>query len=158
MTVGLGKQCFSTYNFFKETENISHLQMTKIHILRVPRVAKVNSWDFGPLQKSSLTFVICCCCCSVAKSCPTLWDPMDCSTPGFPVLHLLLELAQTHVHWVSDATEPSHPLSAPSPPTFNLSQHQGLFQCVGPSHQVAKILELQLQHHSFQWIFMTDFL
>ena len=158
MTVGLDKQCFSTYNFFKETENISHFQMTKIHILRVPQAANLNSWDFGPMQKSSLTFVICCCCCSVAKSRPTLCDPVDCSTPGFPVLHHLLEFAQTHVHWVSDAAEPSHPLSAPSPPTFNLSQYQSLFQCVGPSHQVAKILELQLQHQSFQWIFRTDFL
>ena len=89
MTVGLGKQCFSTYNFFKETENISHFQMTKIHILRVPQAANLNSWDFGPMQKSSLTFVICCCCCSVAKSRPTLCDPVDCSTPGFSVLHYL---------------------------------------------------------------------
>ena len=63
---------------------------------------------------------------SVTKSCPTLCNPMDCSTPGFPVHHQLLELAQTHVHWVSDAIQPSHPLSSPSPPAFNLSQHQGL--------------------------------
>ena len=67
-------------------------------------------------------------CCSVAQLCPTLCDPMDCRTPGFPVLHHLLELAQTHVHPVSDAIQPSHPLSSPSPPAFNLSQHQGLFQ------------------------------
>ena len=65
------------------------------------------------------------CFSSVAKSCPTLCDPMDCSTPGFPVLHYVLELAQTHVHRVSDAIQPSHPLSLPSPPAFNLSQHQG---------------------------------
>ena len=63
--------------------------------------------------------------CSVAQSCPTLYDPMECSTPGFPVLHHLPEFAQTHVHWVSDAIQPSHPLSSPSPPAFNLSQHQG---------------------------------
>ena len=62
-------------------------------------------------------------CCSVPQSCPTLFDPMDCSTPGFPVLHHLLELAQTHVHWVSDANQPFHPLSTPSPPAFNISQH-----------------------------------
>ena len=98
-----------------------------------------------------------CCCCSVAKLCLTLSDPMDCSTPGFPVLHYLPEFAQTHVHWVSDAIQPSHPLSSPSP-AFNLSQHQGLFQWVSFSHQVAKGLELQLQHQSFQWIFRTDFL
>ena len=71
------------------------------------------------------------CCCWVAQSCPTLCDPMDGSTPGFPVLHYRLGLAQTHVHWVSDAVQPSHPLSALSPPALNLSQDQGLFQWVG---------------------------
>ena len=68
-----------------------------------------------------------CCCFSVAQSCPTLCDPMDCSIPGFPVHHHLLELTQTHVHCVGDAIQPSHPLSSPSPPAFNLSQHQSLF-------------------------------
>ena len=72
--------------------------------------------------------------------------------------HQLLELAQTHVHWVGDAIQPSHPLSSPSPPAFNLSQNQGLFQWVSSSHQVAKVLEFQLQHQSFQWIFRVDFL
>ena len=81
---------------------------------------------------------------SVAQSCPTLCDPMDCSTPGLPVHHQLLELAQTHVHWVGVAIQPSHPLLSPSPPAFNLSQHQGLFQWVSSLHQVAKVLELQL--------------
>ena len=75
-----------------------------------------------------------------------LCDPMDCSAPGFPIHHQLLELAQIHVRWVGDATQPFHPLSSPSPPAFNLSQHQGLFQWVGSLHQVAKILKLQLQH------------
>ena len=89
-----------------------------------------------------------CCCCWVAQSCPTLRDPMDCSTPGFPVLHHLPELAPTHVHWVGDAIQPSHPLLPPSPPAFNLSQHQGLFLRLGSLHQVAKVLELQLQHQS----------
>ena len=83
---------------------------------------------------------------------------MDCSMPGFPVHHELLELAQTHVHLVSDASQPSHPLLSPSPPAFNLSQDQGLFQWVSSSHQIAKVLELQLQHQSFQWIFRIDFL
>ena len=83
---------------------------------------------------------------------------MDCSTPGFPVHHQLLEFAQTHVHWISDIVQPSHPLSCPSLPAFNSSQHQGLFQWVGSSHQVAKVLELQLQHQFFQWIFrLTSF-
>ena len=96
---------------------------------------------------------VCRCCCSVTKSCPTLCDPMDCSTPGFPVLHCLPEFAQTHVHLVNDAIQPPHPLSPPSPPALSLSQHQGLFQWVDSSHQVAKVLALQLQHQSFQWIF-----
>ena len=91
-------------------------------------------------------------------SCLTLCDPMDCSTPCFPVLHHLPELVQTHVHWVSDVIQPSHPLSSPSSPALNLSQHQGLFQWVSSSHQVAKVLELQFQHQSFQWIFRVDFL
>ena len=97
-------------------------------------------------------------CCLVTRLCPTLCDPTDCSTPGFPVLHHLLEFAEIHVHWIGDAIQPSHPLSPPSPPTFNLSQHQGLFQWVCSSHQMAKVLEFQLQHQSFQWIFRTDFL
>ena len=77
--------------------------------------------------------------CSVAQPCPTLCDPIDCSTPGLPVLHQLSEPTQTHVHWVSDAIQPSHPLSSPSSPTFNLSQPWGLFQWVTSSHQVASI-------------------
>ena len=95
---------------------------------------------------------------SAAQSCLTLCNPMDCSTPGFPVLHHLPEFAQTHVHQVSDAIQPSHPLSSPSPPAFNLSQHQGLFKWVSSSHQVAQILEFQLQHQSFQWTPRTDLL
>ena len=89
------------------------------------------------------------CCCSVTQSPLTLCNPMHCSTPGFPVLHHLLEFAQTPVHCVSDAIQPSHPLSSPSPPAFNLSQHQGLFQCVSSWHQVARVLKLQLQHQSW---------
>ena len=78
---------------------------------------------------------------SVAQLCPTLCDPMNCSTPGLPVHRQLPEFTQTHVHWVSDAVQPSHPLSSPSPPAFILSQHQGLFQWVSSSYQVAKVLE-----------------
>ena len=85
------------------------------------------------------------------------WDPTDCSMPGLPVHHQLPELAQTHVHQVHDAIQQSHPLLPPSP-VFNISQHQGLFQWASSSHQVAKVLEFQLQHQSFQWIFRTDFL
>ena len=87
---------------------------------------------------------------SSVQSCPTLL--------GFPVHHQLPEFAQTHVHHVSDSIQPSHPPLSPYPPTSNLSQHQYLFQWVGSSHQVAKVLEFQLQHQSFQWIFRTNFL
>ena len=93
---------------------------------------------------------------SVAQSCPTICHPMDCSMAGFPVHHQYSELAQTHVHRVTDAIQPSHPLSSPSPPAPNPSQHQSLFQWVSSSHQVAKVLELQ--HQSFQWILTVDFL
>ena len=84
--------------------------------------------------------------------------PMDCSMSGFPVLHYLSQFTQTRVHWVGDAIQPSHPLSSSSLPALNLSQHQGLFQWVGSLHQVPKVLELQLQCQSFQWIFRVDFL
>ena len=95
---------------------------------------------------------------SVTQSCLTLCDPMDCSTPGFPVHHQLVEFTQTHVHWVGDAIQQSHPLSFPSPPAPNPSQHQSLFQWVSSSHQEAKVLELQLQHQSFQLTPRTDLL
>ena len=90
---------------------------------------------------------------SVAQSCPTLWDPMNHSTPGLPFHHQLPEFTQTHAHQVSDAIQPSHPLSSPSPPAPNASQHQGLFQSVNSSNEVAKVLEFRLQHQSFQWLF-----
>ena len=93
---------------------------------------------------------------SVTQSCPTLCNPMDCSTPGLPVHHQLPEFTQTQVHRVSDAIQPSHPLPSPSPPALNLSQHQGLFQWVSSSHQVAKVLEFQFQHQSFHWTLRTD--
>ena len=95
---------------------------------------------------------------SVAQSCPTLCDPMNRSMPGLLVQHQLPEFTQTHVHWVSDAIQPSHPLSSSSPPAHNPSQHQGLFQWVNSSHEVARVLEFQLQHQSFQWTPRTDLL
>ena len=125
-----------------------------------------TQWRPPKKQKSALCVLHCymtsfwkhvAVCCSITQSCPTLWDPMNSNTPGFPVLHHLLEFAQTHVRWVGDAIQPSHPLSSPSPPAFNPSQHQGLFQWVGSLHQMAKILELQLQHQSLQWMFRIDF-
>ena len=95
---------------------------------------------------------------SVNQSCPTPCKPMDYSTLGLPVHHQLPEFTQTHVYRGDDVIQPSHPLSWPCPLTFNLSQHQGLFKWVSSLHQVAKVLEFQLQHQSFQWIFRTDFL
>ena len=93
---------------------------------------------------------------SVTQSCPTLCDPMNCSTPGLPVHHQLPESTQAHVHRVTDAIQPYHLLSSPSPPALNLSQHQCLFKWVSSSHEVAKVLEFQLQHQSLQWTPRTD--
>ena len=102
-------------------------------------------------------------CCSVqfssvTKLCPALCDPMNCSTPSLPLHHQLSESTQTHIHRVDDAIQLFHPLLSPSPPALNLSQHQGLFQWVSSLHQVAKVLEFQLQHQSFQWTPRTDLL
>ena len=95
------------------------------------------------------------CCCSVAKLCQTLYNPMDCKRPGSFVLHSLPEFAQNHVHWVSDAIQPSHPLLPASPFAFSLSQHQYLFQWVSSLHQVAKVLEFQLSinpSNEYSWL------
>ena len=106
---------------------------------------------------SWMKFVCICFCCLVTKPRPILCDPMDCRAPCFPVLHYLPEFVQTHVHWVSDAIQQSHPLSPPSlVPIF--FQHQDLFQWVSSLHEVAKVLGFQLQHQSFQLIFRVDFL
>ena len=114
---------------------------------------------YGTLQESWLTEIISLICTlavlsvqfsSVAQSCPTLCDPVNRSMPGLPVHHQLWEFIQTHVPRVSDAIQPSHPRSSPSPPAPNPSQHQSLLQWVNSSHEVAKVLKFQLQHHSFQ--------
>ena len=112
----------------------------------------LDIWDIRNLYGSTqiLHFT------SVAQSCPTFCESMDCGTPDFPVHHQLPEIIQTHVHCVGKAIQPTHLLS-PSPSTFNISQYQGFFKWVSFSHQVTKILEYQLQHQSFQWIFRTDF-
>ena len=93
--------------------------------------------------------------CSVTKSCTAFCDHMDCSMPGFHVPHHLLEFAQVHVHWIGDAIRPSHP---PFSSCSQFSQHQDLFQKVSSLHQMARVLEFQLRHQSFQWIFRIDFL
>ena len=134
-------------------EHGSHLKLYSGRGMHLPLPLALKQEDLGssPYCKGLLIYVPGLIqFSSVAQSCLTLCDPMDCSTPGFPVHHQLLELAQIHVHRVGDAIQPSHPLSSPSPLTFNLSQHQGLFQGVSSLRQVAKILEFQLQHQSFQ--------
>ena len=95
---------------------------------------------------------------SVPQSCPPLCNPMNRSMPGLPVHHQFPEFTQTHAHRVSDAIQPSHPLSSPSPPATNPSQHQGLFQWVNSSHEVAKVLKFQLQYQSFHWTPRPDLL
>ena len=114
------------------------------------RLLGINFLFYGFIYFSSVS--------SVAQSCPTLCNPMNCSTLGLPVHHQLLEFTQTHVHRVGDAIQPSHPLSPPSPPAPNPSQYQAPFQWVNSSYQVAKVLEFQLQHQSFQWTRRTDLL
>ena len=97
-------------------------------------------------------------CCSVTQLCLTLCDPMNCSTPGLSVLRHLLKFAQVYFHCIDDAIQPSHPQMPSSSSALNLSQHQGLFWWVSCLHQMTKILEFQLQHQSFQWVFRVDFL
>ena len=117
-------------------------------------ICMAESFCYSP--KTVTTLLIGHCCCSVTQLCPTLCNPVSCSMPGFPVLHQLPELSQTHVHWVSDGIQPSHLLSPASPLDLSIFKHQGLFRWVGSLHQVAKVLELQFQHLSFQWIFRVD--
>ena len=121
--------------------------------MNLPFLFCIRSSDLGcTIRKGSVQFS------SVAQSCLTLCDHMNHSTPGLPVHHQLPEFTQTHIHGVSDAIQPSHPRSSPSPPAPNPSQHQSLFQWVNSSHEVAKVLEFQLQHHSFQRNPRVDFL
>ena len=121
-----------------------------ITFLKTKEVSREQLWKFS--------FCIYIIISSVAQSCLTLCDPANCSPPGLSVHHQLPEFTQAHVHWVSDAIQPSGPLLYPSPPALNLSQHQGLFKWVRSSHQVAKVLEFQLQHQSLQLTFRTDLL
>ena len=131
------------------------------HPLHWPAYSLQPSYQWSPQTRTEQWFSFVkfmSSCCSVAELCPTLCDPMDCSMPSFPVPHHLLEFAQVHVHWIGDAIQLFHPLSPSSPSAFNSYQHQGLFQWVGSLHQVAKVLEHQLHHQSFQRIFRVDFL
>ena len=150
---GKGRLCCS--NKISLSQNIS---LGLSCLLRWPTLCGMGFSQGLLPSKVSHTLSVECQFSSVTQPCATLCDPMGCSMPNFLVHHQLPELAQTQILWVADAIQPSHPLSSPSPPAFNLSQHQGLFQWISSSHQVAKVLELQLQHQSFQWIFKIDFL
>ena len=126
----------------KAEEQISELEDRMVEILLKSRI-KGKEWK--DRRKASETYQF----SSVTQSCLTLYNTIDSSMPGFSVHHQLPELPQTHVLWVRDAIQPTHNLSSPSPPMFNLSHHQGLFQGVSSLHQVARVLEFQLQHPSF---------
>ena len=125
--------------------------------LFLPFLFFCSSENFCSVQMISVCLYTRCCCCSVAQSCPTLCDPMECSTPGFSVPHHLLKFAQVNVHCIGDALQPSHPLMPSSSSALNLSQHQRLFQWVSCLHQMIKILEFQFQHQSFERIFRVNF-
>ena len=127
----------------------SKLMITSLLKFSISPLLFLEAISFSSKYRESVQFS------SVAQSCPTLFDHMDCSMPDLPVHHQLPEFTQTHVHWVGDANQPSHPLGSPSTSTFNLSQLQGFFRWV-TSYQVAKVLECQLQHQFLQWIFRTD--
>ena len=129
-------QCLYSQNW--NNSNVHHRKMEKQIVVEYYN-------EFSSVQFS----------CSVVSN--SLW-PMNCSTPGLPVHHQLLEFTKTHVHRVSNAIQSSHPLSSPSPPAPSRSQHQSLLQWVDSSHEVAKVLEFQLQHQSFQWTPRTDLL
>ena len=123
---------------------VCHVLLCALIYIVIP-LDEFNEWLFlvSPVQFSSVQLLSC------------VWL-MDCSMPGFCVHHQFPEFTKNRVHWVGDAIQPSHHLSSPSPPSFSLSQHQGLFRWISSLHQVAKVLEFQLQHKSFLWIFRTD--
>ena len=141
---------WSNYHFHFQKHCISSLRERTAEHSKIVILLKAANWPYRYIYIYYQSVR------SVAQSCSTL-RPLDYSIPGFPVHHQFPELAQTHVHWVGDGIQPSHPLSPPSPPTFNLSQHQGLFQWVSSLHQVAKVLEFQLQHQSLQWVIQDWF-
>ena len=170
MLIKLGEEVLETRtqkeSSWARTSSCFHLSCLRILTKSIDYLQKTGQWIFVLREStffscdrkklrgrhSSVQFS------SVAHSCPTLCDPMNRSTPGLPVHHQLPEFTQTLVHWVGDAIQPSHPLSSLSPPALNLSQHQGLFEWVSSWHQVAKVLEFQLQHQSLQWTPRTDLL
>ena len=149
-TVTLWGRCFNLFSFHQLANWESEWWNNLVQIIPL----ESTEWGFKHRHFSSRFHAQ----FSSAQSLSHLCDPMNHSTPGLPVHHQLPEFTQTHVHRVSDAIQPSHPLSSPSPLAPNPSQHQGLFKRVSSSHQVAKVLEFQLQHQSSQWIFRMHFL
>ena len=141
---------YTFLTFFQSIEFASFISMSTYVIMLTLVLLNLVTY-FAKLRHLDIFILFSCCYqfSSVAQSCLTPWEPMNHSTPDLPVHHQLPETTQTHVHRVSDAIQPSHPLSSPSPLALNLSQHQGLFQWVSSLQQVAKVLELQLQHQSF---------
>ena len=127
------------------------------HVIAESNMTELRA-NLTPLCTSPILSSLFYCLIQFSSVSQSLCDSMDCNMPSLPVHHQLPESTQTHVHWVGDAIQPSHLLSAPSPPVFSLSQHQGLFKWVSSSHQMAEVLEFQLQHWSFQWTLRTDFL
>ena len=127
-----------------EKDMVAHSNILAWRIPWKRRLAGYSLWRHKELDTTECTCMHSVQFSSVAQSCLTLCDPMNHSAPGLPVHHQLPEFTQTHIHWVGDATQPSHPLSSASPPAPNPSQHQNLFQWVNSSHEVAKVLEFQL--------------
>ena len=164
---------YGTYNMLCVC-SISYIDCNQCHVLIILTIVNITLTNFTEhlLCTSCAKYFACIIhpvftgicdhhthfCCPVAKSCPTFCDPLNCSIWGFPVLPCLPEFAQTHVHWVNDAIQPSRPLLPPSPLAFSLSHHQGFFQWVISTHQLGMVLELQLYNKPFQWIFRVDFL
>ena len=138
---------YTFLTFFQSIEFASFISMSTYVIMLTLVLLNLVTY-FTKLRHLDIFILFSCCYqfSSVAQSCLTPWEPMNHSTPDLPVHHQLPEFTQTHVHWVGDAIQPPHPLSPPSPPALNLSQHQGLFQWVSSSHHAAKVLEFQLQH------------
>ena len=139
---------FCVHKYYVSNNNFFHVPAQRTH----KKSPKLFCYISDNIHFSSVPFS------SVTQLCSTLCDPMNRSTPGLPVHHQLPEFTQTHVHWVGDAIQPSHPLSPPSPPALNISQPQGLFKWVSSLHKMVKVLAFQLQHQSFQWTLRTDFL
>ena len=146
-------------NLLHMYSNLLHMYSNLFHSINKPASRNTPFWNhlmFLSTPDISFQNLNCCCFCWVTKSCRTLCDLMDCSRPGFSVFHYLPQFAHIHVHWATGANHSSSATHFSF--CLHLSQHQGLFPWVGPLHQVAKVLELQLQHQSLQWIFRVDFL